>query len=346
MPQTKTIAILGAGITGLMNAYMLSCAGHKVRLYDPKGFPAENASWIAGGMLAPYSEIEHMDTRWVDMGLEGIEIWRDIAEDIDIGFIARGSLLLAHAEDRYILERFKSHLPEFSSEEATPSDVEPSLGDRFTAGTLLRDEAHINPQIAMRAIIEALKDKIETYKVALEPEDIEADFILDCRGMAANDPGLRGVKGEIVLVENKEFTLTRPVRLMHPRYPLYIVPRPNHVFMIGATIIESDDSGHASLRSTMELMSALYSLSPSFGEAKLLDVLSGVRPSYADNLPRVKVNDNVISINGTFRHGYLLAPIMAEAVKEFINGKHHEYWPDLTKDKTDDDNKDNNQRAA
>ena len=344
MGQSKTIAILGAGITGLMNAYMLCHSDFDVTIYDPKGFPAENASWIAGGMLAPYSEIEHMNMRWIHMGLESIEIWRDIAKELDIGFTHGGSLLLAHAEDRYILERFRAHLPQDQQMQVKPSAVEPALGERFASGLFLQDEAHIYPHAAMRAICARLERKqVKIEKASSTPEELPHDFIIDCRGMASNDPDLRGVKGEIVLVRNPEFTLSRPVRLMHPRYPLYIVPRPNHVFMIGATIIESDDSGKPSLKSAMELMSALYSLHPSFGEAELLDVLSGVRPSYPDNLPRMSVNKNVISVNGTFRHGYLLAPIMAECVKEYIEGTRHEYWPELTKDGKYESN---DQRAA
>lgn len=72
MNITKNIVILGAGIIGLYTAYEL-LRNHdrdapKITLYDPKGLKAQNASWMAGGMLAPYSEIEHMDMRWVELG--------------------------------------------------------------------------------------------------------------------------------------------------------------------------------------------------------------------------------------------------------------------------------------
>ena len=62
-----------------------------------------------------------------------------------------------------------------------------------------------------------------------------------------------------------EVSLRRPVRLMHPRYPLYIAPKPDHVFVIGATEIESEDTSPASVRSTLELLSAAYSLHSGFG---------------------------------------------------------------------------------
>ena len=64
--------------------------------------------------------------------------------------------------------------------------------------------------------------------------------------------------------------LGRPVRMLHPRIPLYIVPRADGVFMIGATMIESADPTGVSVRSTLELLGAAYALHPAFGEAEVL----------------------------------------------------------------------------
>ena len=88
--------------------------------------------------------------------------------------------------------------------------------------------------------------------------------VIDCRGFAARDalPELRGVRGEMLLVRTREISLRRPVRLLHPRIPLYIAPRADGVFMIGATMIESADQGGVSVRSAIELLSAAYALHP------------------------------------------------------------------------------------
>ena len=135
---------------------------------------------------------------------------------------------------------------------------------------------------------------------------------------------MRGVKGETLIVHNPEFKLSRAVRLMHPRYPLYIVPRGQGVFMIGATQIESADET-VSLRSGLELMSALYSLHPSFVDARILEMKAGIRPAYPDNLPRITPDGNTIRCNGLFRHGFLLAPVMAQCVADHIAGHRNEF---------------------
>ena len=118
----------------------------------------------------------------------------------------------------------------------------------------------------------------------------EADVVVDCRGWAAREalPELRGVRGEMLLVRTREVTLTRPVRLLHPRIPLYIVPRADGVFMIGATMIESAETGAVSVRSAIELLSAAYALHPAFGEAEILEMSADVRPAYPDNEPRIE----------------------------------------------------------
>ena len=102
---------------------------------------------------------------------------------------------------------------------------------------------------------------------------------------------------------------------MHPRYPIYIAPKPNHEYVIGATEIESQDSGAATVRSTLELLSAAYTVHSGFAEARLLNIQTGLRPAFSDNRPEVSQAGNVISINGLYRHGYMLAPaLVAQAV--------------------------------
>ena len=330
---------------GLMSAYMLNRAGHTVSLFDPSLNAPEpvNASARAGGMLAPYSEIEHMSEEWVAAGLHGIKMWRGI--DLPTEFEQKGSILIAHPDDRYMLERFKTHLPHAISQNVTIAEHEPEIATKFTTGLFLKDEAHLNPLATMQALITHLKDqKVSLLNKSADIPDVKDNFdtVIDCRGMGAKLPDIRGVKGESLIVRNNDFKLTRPVRLMHPRYPLYIIPREDNIFMIGATNIESTENEHVSLRSSMELMSALYALSPSFADAHIIEMSAGIRPAYTDNLPRITINGNVISCNGLFRHGYLLSPVMAQCVASYLAGEENQYMS-LFRGKSDENH---DQRAA
>jgi glycine oxidase len=108
------------------------------------------------------------------------------------------------------------------------------------------------------------------------------------------------------------------VRLLHPRIPLYVVPRGDGIFMLGATMIESSASAHPTARAMLELLSAAYALNPAFGEAEVLEIGVDSRPAFADNLPRIRRQGNIIRANGLYRHGFLLSPALARMVADVI----------------------------
>lgn len=328
----KKIAVIGAGISGLMNACMLAEKGHHVHVFEKQPFPPTNPSSMAGGMLAPFSEIEMLPLTFVAAGLKGITLWQDLLQDShDIISEKCGSLLVAHTHDRYMLERFATHLPSLTTQwewidKKRIETLEPHLSADFQHGLYIHEETYINPEKALLYLAHRLAQNgghIHQKQVTPGSLSPHYDWIIDCRGyVEESDDMLRGVKGEIILVQNQDFHLNRPVRLMHPRYPLYIIPRPDHVFAIGATAIESthDDQGLVTLRSAMELMSAAYTLSPSFGDAQILDMSSGIRAAYPDNLPRISIQKHkkYIRSNGLFRHGFLLSPVMGKCITDYI----------------------------
>ena len=154
------------------------------------------------------------------------------------------------------------------------------------------------------------------------------DHVIDCRGLGAKrdfatqkSQQLRGVRGEVITLHAPDVTLKHAVRLIHPRYKLYIAPRDAHHFVIGASQIESEDQGPISVRSTLELLSAAYSIDAGFAEAKILNCASNCRPAFTDNLPKISCNKRVMQINGLFRHGYLLAPYLAQQACERLFSK-------------------------
>jgi glycine oxidase len=108
------------------------------------------------------------------------------------------------------------------------------------------------------------------------------------------------------------------VRLIHPRYPVYIVPRGGGRFMIGATMIETEEKGRITARSMLELLGAAYAVHPAFGEAEIIETGADLRPAFSDNLPRIRMVDRVLHVNGLFRHGFLLAPALARRVAQIV----------------------------
>jgi glycine oxidase len=276
----------------------------------------------AGGMLAPWCEAEVSEPLITRLGLRSLALWREHVPNTPFN----GSLVVAHPRDRSDFERFARMTPRHRRIQADDvSSLEPSLDGRFHEALFFPDEGHVEP----RRVLPELHARIRAaggviaFGSAPEPADIEGllseGLAIDCRGLAARDafPDLRGVKGEMVIVETDEIALSRPVRLLHPRWPLYIIPREGNRFMIGATSIEREDDG-VSVRSALELLSAAYAVHPAFGEARIVEIGSGLRPAFPDNLPRIAIGKDHIAVNGLFRHGFLLAPALAELTLGYV----------------------------
>ena len=201
------------------------------------------------------------------------------------------------------------------------AELEPELADRYTTGLYFAGEGHVHPHQAMDFLMEAAREAGAEIKLGEEEAPDGADLIIDCRGLAARDalPELRGVRGERLVIRSEELQLNRPVRLLHPRFPLYVVPWGYGFYLIGATQIESEEEGAVSVRSALELLSTAYALHPAFGEAEIISFGAATRPAFPDNRPRIVVKGDHVYINGLFRHGFLLAPALAELAADFID---------------------------
>ncbi len=306
--MTDAITIRGAGIVGLCVATELMTRGVHVTLRDPAPEPgAHGCSWWAGGMLAPFCEGMTAEEPVVRLGQQAADWWE--AQGVEV--IRRGSLVVTLQRDRRELDQFARRTTGHrlvSGEDLAA--LEPHLVDRHDRALYFHDEAHIDP----RAALMHLRKRLQEAGARFEQDAAAPDGpVIDCRGLAAQDSlsDLRGVKGEMVVLRSADVTLNRPIRLLHPRFPLYIVPRGDGVFMLGATQIESEERWRASARSVMELLSAAYALHPAFGEAEVMEIGADARPAFPDNLPRITAKGETIHVNGLFRHGFLLSPAVA-----------------------------------
>jgi glycine oxidase len=320
--NSPPVHVIGAGIAGTWQALLFAKAGCEVALYERSdaSMTQSTGHW-AGGMLAPYCEGETAEYLITRLGLRSLDLWREAMPQAKFN----GSLVVAHARDRADIERFDRLAGPHRRVDADEiAKLEPALAGRFREGLYFEQEGHLDP----RQALPVLHDALRTAGVPIEFNSMATlnDFdgtVIDCRGIAARDacPELRGVKGEIIIVETKEIELSRPIRLVHPRWPLYIVPRGGNRFLIGATSIEADDEG-VSVRSALELLTGAYAVHPAFAEARIVDIGAALRPAFPDNLPRVTVNHSRISVNGLYRHGFLLAPALAEiTVAHMLRGQ-------------------------
>jgi glycine oxidase len=314
------VSIIGAGIAGAWQALLFARAGHAVTLHErsDETLMLATSHW-AGGMLAPYCESEVAEPIISRLGLTSLEIWRRELPDTPFN----GSLVVAHARERSDFEQFARRTSEYQRLDAKGlAELEPALEGRFREALFYPAEGHVEPRRVLPKLHERIIEAGGVIKFNSEVKSGDLDgLVIDCRGIAARDvePDLRAVKGEMIVIESSEVTLSRPVRLMHPRWPLYVIPREDNLFMLGATSIETEGWG-VSVRSALELLGAAYTVHPAFGEARIVEFGSGERPAYPDNLPRITIGrrNNEIHVNGLYRHGFLIAPALAQATLNYV----------------------------
>jgi glycine oxidase len=343
------IGIAGAGLLGRLLAFQLARAGHAVTVFDPAASPEHRgaAGWTAAGMLSPMAELETANLAVFEQGVRSLDLWQcivfelhEVAPDHPIMFRQLGSLLLAHKGDEGAAKRmidllahkirtdtapshYAEHAPQALSNVALRS-AEPAI---HTSGSawLLPIEGQIDTVQAMTAMTAAATTLGVTWHwnesvislaqgvIKTDTQDFTFDWVFDVRGTGARpDLPVRGVRGEIFWLHAPSVALQRPIRLLHPRHRVYLVPRDGNRIVVGASEIESEDRSPISLRSTVELLAAAHSIIPELAEARIIHSETNLRPALLDNLPHLETQDGITRINGLFRHGWLIAPALVE----------------------------------
>jgi len=335
------IGIAGAGVLGRLLAYTLSRAGHAVQVFDPASGPGPRADsgslaagWTAAGMLSPVAELERAGNEVFALGLRSCQLWPQIVHNLSqpVALHMQGSLLLAHRSDAGAAQRVVGLLQAKADAPYQPQplslsqlrELEPSISGPALAW-LLPSEGQIHPIQTLQALAAQATAQGAQWHWGHTVTAVGAgvmgvgdvqhrfDHVFDVRGVGSKPAlAVRGVRGEVFWLHAPGVPLHRPVRLLHPRHSIYMVPRPDDVIVIGASEIESEDRSPVSLRSTVELLSAAHSTMPALAEARVVHTETNLRPALPDNLPVIRHRAGTTEINGLFRHGWLIAPALVE----------------------------------
>ena len=323
------IAIVGGGLLGRCLAWRASKAGARVALYDAASSRGEgSAAWVAAGMITPSAEAVDADQEVVAMGQRSLSLWPQWLAELPEPVFYRddGTLLLWHREDAGEVRRFERllatrhpHANLVHVDAARLSELEPALDSRFEQSVYLPGEAQIDNRALLKTLALALGEAgVQCHWQTCVAGDAlpAAGIVVDCRGMGARRDleRLRGVRGEIVRLDAPDVELRHMLRLLHPRFSVYVVPRAEGKLVVGATSVESDDRSPMSVRGALELLTSAYSILPALAEARILEFAAQVRPALPDNRPAFfcHLGRRVLRINGLYRHGFLLSPAIVE----------------------------------
>lgn len=351
--RTTDVAIIGAGAIGLAIAWRVAALGLSATIFDDA--PGRGASWVAGGMLAPVTEVKYGEQPLLHLNLAARARWPSFSTELESasgispGYRESGTLLVARDTDdldaleamRAFMERLDLKVERLTARDLR--DLEPALAPRIRGGIHAPDDHRVDN----RALVEALLAACERTGVRIVRERV-AGIVRDgthavgvrlpdgssigagktvlasgawaggLDGLPAGSIPVRPVKGQILRLKGPPGA-SLPSRTIRG-LDVYVVPREDGGIVVGATAEEQGFDTTATAGGALHLLREAYALLPGITELELVEISAGLRPGSPDNAPLIGAGplDDLVVATGHYRHGILLIPITADAVASLI----------------------------
>ena len=344
------VVIIGAGIIGLALARELRRRGHRVLLID-RGPPAHEASWAAGGLLAPSSEAAGPGDFFELCRASAVlypDFTRALEEETDLpcGYRGEGTIVVYHEETerRQLEQRFAwqrdAGIPIAHLDDRECRTLEPQL--RAPGGFLLPGDCQVDNRLLCAALLESCRrngvafvpgeavavssERDRATGVLLRDETrLPADAVVNAAGAWAGQiaapggaPPVRPVKGHMLAMR------VDPAWLAHVVHDsaVYMAPRRDGRLIAGSTMEDVGFDRGIDPAAIARLRAAAERLVPRLRHAELAETWVGFRPAFPDRRPRIgpAALPGYFLATGHFRNGILLAPITAQLLAPVIEG--------------------------
>ena len=328
------IAIVGGGAIGLVCAWRLAQAGARVTVFE-RGALGGEASWAAGGMLAPTPEFWLHSSRdegavaMLQLSRESRDLYADFAAElleltgVDIELCLRNSPTADWREAGILMV----------APLAENGDDGRDWNGR--AARWFADEGQVEP----RKLVEALRAACERVGVCirentpvrgfhiederikqlwLDDGNLEVEQVVLCAGAWSGQgfglpveavPPIRPVAGQML-----QLRAGRALKHIVYGEDCYLIPRRDGRLLIGATVEEVGFERRVTARGIAQLLDAALQLAPVLNDIPLETSWAGLRPTSPDGLPILGTGpiENLSYATGHGRNGILLAPRTAQ----------------------------------
>ena len=350
MNETPEVLVVGGGVAGLGVAWQLAERGRRVRVVEA-GRVGRGASWAAAGMLAPSAEVGFAELDLYALGTESLGRWRAFAAALEaasgtaVGYRDEGTLVVA--DDRDSARALRRHYA-FQTEHGAPvewlsgddaADLEPLLSPRVPAAVFAPQDHQVDNRAVVRALVRAARsagaEVTEDAPVARVRPDPERPHVVlgdgtrvDARavvlaagawsaGVGGLDPvaPVRGVKGQALALRmdaGRGLRLRRVVR----GPDAYLVPKADGRLVVGATSEDGVSDARTTAGGIFRLLEGAVAVVPAVEEMEWIEAWAGHRPAAQDHAPLLgqSPHPGVFYATGQYRHGILLAPVVAQEV--------------------------------
>ncbi|WP_010540862.1 glycine oxidase ThiO [Dietzia alimentaria] len=359
----RRVAVVGGSVIGLACAWSLARSGvaaevviHEPDDSGPDGVPTGGASWVAGGMLAPFSEAWPGEETVFALGVSSLRMWPAFLEALEahrppgppIRTAAYTHLLAvddADARDLDMAMSWAARQPEPATGSASSAiteadlrrvtrrqlrEAEPSLARVARAAYRMDSEGSVDNRILLAALTRACRAEGVTWvrRAVTDLDDVDADRVVLSAGSGSAELAelpVRPVKGEVLRLRARPGCEDPPVGVVRAFVrgrPLYLVPREGGL-VVGATQYEHGDDRQVTVAGVRDLLADAETVFPGIGEYELAETIAGLRPMSPDNLPILGADANdprLIHATGHGRNGIALTPVTAAAVRAEVLG--------------------------
>lgn len=352
-PQTCDAAIIGGGVIGCSIAWRLAQAGQRVVVIE-RGEVGKEASWAAGGMLAPLAEADRAD-EFFDLCVASRALYAEFAQELraasglDIEYRTEGTLYLALTdEDEDELERRWQwqHAAGLNVKKLKADCVrklEPLVNEKLRWALKFPDDHQVNNRRLTEALhAAALKAGVRFFPftearalltsqqvgqtrlrgVNTTRGEIQAATVVIAAGAWASL--LPAINLPVTPVRGQMIALEMPAPgLNHVIYSRrgYVIPRCGGYLIAGSTTENAGYDKRVTAQGLAAIIQNAAELAPSLYTQAITETWAGLRPHGLDDQPILGADPQVkglIYATAHYRNGILLTPITAKAISELI----------------------------
>jgi glycine oxidase len=358
--ETASVVIIGGGVIGLSIARALALRGVSDVMLIERASPGAEASYAAGGILAPQAEADRADD-FFRLACQSRDMYpafaalllEETGTDIELDTTGTLYVSLTEHDQEEIEERYEWQtraglsVEKLTKEEARR--LEPCISETIRGALRFPLDIQVENRRLLVALIAANKKlgvrlitntNVESVRIEHgRVEGVETSRgSVSTRGvvMAAGSwtsfittsdaplPPVRiePVRGQMVCFEANP-RIARHV-LYSPRG--YLVPRVDGRLLAGSTSERAGFERCVTAKGLHSILSHALEIAPAISGLPVTDTWAGLRPRAEDDLPVVgpcAEIEGLLYATGHYRNGILLAPLTGELIAEAIAGNVH-----------------------
>jgi glycine oxidase len=353
--ETADVVIIGGGVIGLTIARALRQRGVRDVILIERGRPGAEASWAAGGILAPQVEVDHQD-QFFRLACASRDLYPQFAESlkeetgVDVELDTTGTLCLGFTrqDEEELRHRHQWQTGAGLQVEWLTGDDARRLEPCVSANVRCALRFPLDIQVENRRLVDALVRSneelgvqfvINTPVTALRIKDERVCGVETSNGFVATPIVVVAAGAWSSLIDSKGLSLppirVEPVRgqmlcfsadpniARHVIYSAhgYLVPRRDGRVLAGSTAERVGFDKRVTDDGVSAIKAMALEIAPALADLPIIDSWAGFRPRAPDDLPVLGPCAEIgglLYATGHYRNGILLAPITGLVIADAI----------------------------